>query len=142
MKKTTLLTIVLAPIILIIIKYIGIDSKSLSYFYLRLFPTFISFVFFVFFLYAYLNQKNMVLYFTKKFYNKKLTQKEIKYLSHSDIYWVFVILVNIIIQILMAFYASETIWVFYSSVGWYFYMFIALVIHIGYGKLFALRDGI
>jgi len=139
-KITTFFTIFLAPIILIIIKYFAIEDKSFSYLFLHLIPAGISSVFFMIFLSAYLYKKEMVLYFTKKFYTKELNKKEVKYLSRSDLYWVFVTFLNTIIQIIIGLYASETIWVFYSSVGWYIYLFLALTIHIAYAKIFVLRS--
>jgi len=134
LKITTLLAIFLAPMILITIKYYGIKSESFSYLYLHLVPAGISSIFFIIFLHAYLNKKELVLYFTRKFYPLKLRQKEVEYLCRSDLYWVFVTFLNTIIQMLMGLYANETIWVFYSSIGWYIYLSLALIIHIIYGK--------
>lgn len=139
-KITTFLSIATAPTILFFINYFCIDVNSFSYISLRLVPAMISSIFFMIFLYAYLHQKEMVLYFTKKFYHKEFSEKEVDYLRSSDLYWVFVTFINTTIQMLMGLYASEMVWVFYSSIGWYIYLFLALVIHIVYGKIFVLRS--
>ncbi len=136
-----LLSLAVAPGILLIFKLFDLQSESLSYIFLRLIPAFISSFFFLFFLNAYIYKKNLILYFTQKFYHKKLTKTELEFLSNSDLYWVGTTLLNTMIQALMGIYADDTLWVFYSSIGWYIYLFIALTVHIVYGKIYALKRG-
>lgn len=103
--------------------------------FIRLIPALISASFFLFFLNGYLQKKQIILTMTKKFYNK-LTQQKENYLAKSDGYWAFVILLNTIIQIGLVFYDNNELWAFYSSVGWYIFMFLALIAQIVYGSFY------
>lgn len=101
--------------------------------FVKLIPALISATFFLLFLNAYIQKKELILSTTKKFY-KKLSQKQEKFVAKSDGYWAFVLLINTAIQVGLVFYDNNELWAFYSSVGWYIFMFIALILQIGYGK--------
>ena len=138
-KISTIISLLLAPFLLLIIKLLDLEYDSYSFLMLRLIPAIISLVFFIYFLYAYINNKNLILYFTKKFYHKELSELELEFLSHGDKYWVGVTFLNTIIQATMGIYADNNIWAFYSSIGWYIYLFFALIIQIAYGKIYFLK---
>lgn len=138
-KITTILSLALAPLILLVIKQFDINSESLTYLFLRLVPALISSIFFFFFLNSYINKKNLILRFTKKFYHKQLSVAELSYLSNGDGYWVVVTFLNTLIQIFTSLFCSDFIWAFYSSIGWYFYIFGALIIQIVYGKIYVMK---
>ncbi len=108
--------------------------------FIKLIPALISFTFFFLFLNAYIQKKEFILSITKKFYSKKLDENKEKFLAQSDGYWALVLFGNSLVQIVLVFYDNNEIWAFYSSVGWYFYMFIALVFQIMYGKLYVVRS--
>ncbi len=108
--------------------------------FVKIIPALISAIFFMLFLTAYVQKKKLILSFTKKFYKKELGVEEERYIANGDGYWAVVTFVNTSIQIVLAFFASDTIWAFYSSVGWYFYFFIALSIQIIYGKFYVSKD--
>jgi len=107
--------------------------------FIRLIPALISASFFLFFLNGYLQKKELILTTTKKFYNKLTKQKE-EYLAKSDGYWAFVIFLNTIIQVGLVFYDNNELWAFYSSVGWYIFMFLALILQIVYGKFYIPKE--
>lgn len=103
----------------------------------KLIPAFISFIFLTFFFYGYINKKKIILSFVERFYKKALNNKNtVKYLASSDFYWVIVLLINTLIQISLIFYYDDTVWAFYSSIGWYLYLFFALLLHVFYEKVF------
>lgn len=106
--------------------------------FIKLIPALISGSFFLLFLNAYIQKKELILSITKKFY-KKMDKDEEQYVGKSDGYWAIVVLINTLIQIILAFEFSNEIWAFYSSVGWYIYMLMALIIQILYGKIYALK---
>ena len=106
---------------------------------IKIIPALISTLFFLLFLFAYLYDKKMILKFTKKFYNKELNHKEIEYISHGDGYWAVVTFINSMIQAVLAFYGDSIFWALYSTVGWYLYFFLALILQVAYGKVYVMR---
>jgi uncharacterized membrane protein len=103
--------------------------------FIKLIPVLLSAGFFLFFLSAYFGKKELILGFAKRFSPKQIPQKEQEYLAASDGYWSGVLLGNTLIQILFLFYENNVFWAIYSSVGWYIYMFIALIIQLIYVKI-------
>jgi hypothetical protein len=93
-------------------------------------------IFFFLFSIAYFSKTHLVLSFTKKFYKKKLDEKEEKYLKGGDVYWMGVTFINTIVLIIMGLFADNYLWAIYSSIGWYIYFFCALFLQIIYGKFF------
>jgi len=98
-------------------------------------PVTLSTLFLLMFLDAHFNKKYMVLGFTKRFYKKELTQKELGFLKAGDSYWVLVMLINTIIHLYVVNFCSDAVWAFYASIGWYGLFFGALAIQIVYGKV-------
>ena len=105
----------------------------------KVIPALISVMFFLLFLTAYIQKKELILSFTKKFYKKELGSDEERYIANGDGYWAVVTFINTLIQLVLAFYASDSLWAFYSSIGWYFYFFIALFFQIIYGKFYVTK---
>ena len=81
----------------------------------------------------------MILKFTKKFYKKELNHKEIEYIGYGDGYWAIVTFINSMIQAVLAFYGDSVFWALYSTVGWYLYFFLALILQVAYGKVYVMR---
>lgn len=106
---------------------------------IKIIPALISSLFFLLFLFAYLYDKKMILKFTKKFYKKELNQNEIEYISGGDGYWAIVTFINSVIQTVLAFYGETVFWALYSSVGWYIYFLLALILQVAYGKVYAIK---
>lgn len=120
------------PFIYFIFLMIAFIFNSIEF--VKLIPVLISAGFFLLFVTAYVQKRELILKFTKKFY-KKLTIKDERYIARSDGYWAFVTLANTLIQLALVFYDDNKLWAFYSSIGWYGFMFIALALQIAYGKL-------
>lgn len=108
--------------------------------FIKIIPALISATFFIFFLVSFLQKKELILGFTKKFYKKKLDENEEIYLAKADGYWAIVIFINTLIQVYLVFQNDNELWAFYSSVGWYIYIFIALLLQILYGKITMIRS--
>ena len=106
---------------------------------IKIIPALISTLFFLLFLFAYLYDKKMILKFTKKFYKKELNHKEIEYIGYGDGYWAIVTFINSMIQAVLAFYGDSVFWALYSTVGWYLYFFLALILQVAYGKVYVMR---
>ena len=131
-KKTTLKELALPSfyIIMLLAAY-----YFASFELVKLVPVALSTVFFVLFTDAAFNKKELIYTFTTKFYPKKLEEWEIVYIKNGDTYWAYVTFVNTLIQIFVVYLATDYIWAFYTSVGWYIFFFMALFAQIIYGKL-------
>ena len=104
--------------------------------FIKMIPALISTTFFFVFLTAYLQKKELILSITKKFYKKELTDEKEVFLAASDIYWASIIFINTLFQIGLVFYENNELWAFYSSVGWYIYLAVALLFQVLYEKVF------
>ena len=104
--------------------------------FVKMIPALISGSFFIFFIFSFLYKKALILTLTKKFYKKELTLAKQKFLASSDGYWSGVMLINTLIQIALVDNDNNELWAFYSSVGWYVYLFIALAFQVLYEKIF------
>ena len=130
MKLKIISSIALPIVILLLINHY--DNAT----FLKIIPAIISSVFFIFFLKAHMNNKQLILHYTQRFYKKELSEEEVKYISKGDLYWVYVTFLNTLIQVVLVFGDNNILWVFYTSVGWYIFLFIALIIQVLYGKLY------
>lgn len=117
---------------------------SVAYFFtsfsiVKLIPTLISLAFFTLFTQAAAKKQALIYKVSKRFYKKKFTPQEIAYLKKGDAYWALVILLFMIGQVIVVFFASNVVWAFYSSIGWYIYFIVALILQILYGKMYAIK---
>lgn len=124
---------VTTPLIYFLFVLTAYMVQSISF--VKLIPALISASFFLFFLGAYIQKKELILRMTKKFYNK-LSKEQEEYIAKGDGYWAFVIFLNTLIQIFLVFYDNNELWAFYSSIGWYIFLFIALILQIIYGHFY------
>ncbi len=153
-KKVVLIYLVLALIFFIykvikkaslkdmLMPTIYVVALSIAYYYssldaVKYIPVTLSMIFLLLFIDAYLNKKEMILGFTRKFYKKELSDNEIEFIKQGDGYWVVIMLINTVIHLYIINYSSNTIWAFYSSIGWYILFFVSLFIQILYGKFYA-----
>lgn len=132
----TIISLAFAPAFLIYINYFTLDESSFFYIGAKMVPTIYSLIFLSLFTTAVISKKHLVLKLTKRFYKENLGEKEEEYLKTGDTYWMGVTLLNTVALINVALFADEIIWAFYSSVGWYIYFFLALLLQIIYGKVF------
>ena len=130
--KTDIKTIA-TPLIYFIFIVIAYFFSSLEY--VKAIPALISSFFFLFFLESALSRRHTVLKFSQKFYKKELTISEEKFIASSDGYWAVVTFFNVLIQVALIFNDNNQFWAFYSSIGWYIFLGMALVLQILYGKI-------
>jgi len=117
---------------------------SFAYFYasidiVKFIPVFTTMAFFTLFAEATLHKKELILKLTQKFYKKELSSAEVEYLKLGDMYWSISILFYMFIQIGLVFFATDTFWAIYSSLGWYVYFLVVLGIQIIYGRFYAIK---
>jgi intracellular septation protein A len=110
--------------------------------FVKLIPALISGAFFLFFLNAAIQKKSVVLHMFRRFSKREIEKAKEEYIAKSDGYWAGILLLNTLIQLLFLFYGSNEVWAFYSSVGWYVLLFIALVLQILYAKIFYEKRGL
>jgi len=127
-----------------IIPSINIIILSIAYYFssfqtVKYIPVTLSSIFLLLFIDAHFNKKYMILKFTKRFYHKALNEKEIEFIKKGDGYWVIVMLINTLIHLYIVNFCSDRVWAFYSSVGWYFLFFTALIGQIIYGKVYGVK---
>jgi hypothetical protein len=121
-------------VILLIVAYFYASVATVKFI-----PVFTSMAFIALFTEAALHKKTLIYTLTKKFYKKKLNSQEILYLKKGDMYWAVSIFIYMIFQVLFIYYANDTLWAFYNSVGWYIYFLIILGLQIIYGKIYAIK---
>lgn len=121
-------------IVLLTLAYFYVDFQIVKYI-----PVFISILFFLLFFDASISHKELIYKLTHRFYKKDLSNQENIFLKNSDIYWTIITGCNVVIQIFLAHQNNAVLWALYSSVGWYVFFFIALLIQLLYGKFYALH---
>ncbi|MCF6172169.1 MAG: hypothetical protein L3J44_00020 [Campylobacteraceae bacterium] len=128
----------------LIIPVIYVLALSLAYCFssfqtIKYIPVTLSTIFMFVFIDSHYNKKYLILDFTEKFYHKELKEEEIEFLKKGDGYWVIVMFINTIIHLFVVNFASDIIWAFYSSIGWYILFFTALIGQIIYGKVYGAK---
>lgn len=121
-------------IVLLTIAYSSVSLDTIKFI-----PVFTSMAFFVIFAQSALKKQALIFKLTQKFYKKNLSIAESDFLKQGDLYWALAILLYSIIQVILVFSASGTIWAIYSSIGWYIYFVIVLGVQIIYGKFYAIK---
>ncbi|WP_415396524.1 hypothetical protein [Sulfurimonas sp. CS5] len=134
--KKTLKNLVVPSIYVIALLFAYFSS---SFEMVKFIPVLISATFFALFIDATMYKKELILGFTKRFYKRELSKEEVLFLKDGDAYWAIITLINTLIQLALVFYGSNTIWAFYSSIGWYGFFFTSLVVQIVYGRLYAIK---
>ena len=122
------------PLIYFIFVFIAYFLTSMEF--IKMIPAFISSIFFLMFFISFVQNKGLILHLTKKMYKKDLSTDKESFLKASDAYWALVLLFNTLIQSGLVFYDNNELWAFYSSLGWYIYMGLALGLQLIYEKLF------
>ncbi|MEA2092161.1 MAG: hypothetical protein U9O83_07340 [Campylobacterota bacterium] len=135
-RKKSLKDLTIPGIYLLLLFFAYFNS---SFEMVKFIPVLISATFFTLFVDATMHKRELILGFTKKFYKKELSQKEMLFLKEGDRFWAVVTLINTLIQLALVFYGSDTLWAFYSSVGWYGFFFASLLLQIIYGKFYAIK---
>ena len=118
-----ILSLFYAPIIFFSLRYY--DTPLDNVLVLKAFPLVLSSTITLFILLSYIKKKSMILYFARKFSKAEISKQEKEYIHNSTLFWVGVSLINVIFHLIIFLDNSETFWVFYSSIGWYFLFGIA-----------------
>ena len=125
--------LIFVSLFMMYIKFGTFDENSLVYVSSKMVPALFSLLAVSLFLTSIVRKKSLTLSLTRRFYKKELNSKEEAFLAKSDLYWFFVTALNTLIISYLTLYSSNTIWALYTSVGWYLYLFFALILQILYG---------
>ena len=100
-----------------------------------LISSFITLVIFV----SYMHKNSIIFYFAKKIQKKEFSKDEQEYIHRSTLFWLFISLMNVLIHTLILFNQNLNLWIFYSSIGWYFIFIVGGVIQFTHRKLVFLK---
>ncbi len=107
---------------------------------LKALPATLSLLISTFILYSYINKNSFIFIFLEKF-NKIVDEKEKVYIQNSTLFWFIVSILNFGIHLFILYLNDNNIWIFYSSIGWYFIFLGAGLIQFIHKKLvFNRRD--
>jgi len=121
-------------LVLLMVAYFSTSLNVVKYI-----PIFTSMVFVSIFIHATINKTEIIFRFTKKFYTKQLSDKEVLYLKNGDLYWAIALFIYMLALFSVVLMGNDMLWAILSSVGWYIYFIIILTIQILYGKLYATK---
>jgi len=127
-----------------LISVVYLALLSVSYFIdsieaVKLIPVFIAFSFSGIFMYSAWKKQALIYKFTKKFYKKKMAEKEEEFLKKGDSFWAYTIFLYALILLFLVYKEDDLVWGIFSSVGWYVYFLLALLIQIIYGKFYVVK---
>ena len=133
-RKSEEFTIAFVYLIMLILAYFTNNFNTIKFI-----PVISALAFFSIFAFAALHKKELIYKFTTKVYKKELTEAEILFLKNGDAFWAMSILFYALFLSILVYYGDDNIWAFFSSVGWYIYFVITLIIQVTYGKLYAIK---
>ena len=125
--------LIFVSLFMMYIKFGTFDENSLVYVSSKMVPALFSLLAVALFLASVVRKNSLTLALTRRFYKKKLNPKEEAFLAKSDLYWFLITALNTLIILFLTLYASNTTWAIYTSIGWYLYLFFALILQILYG---------
>jgi len=102
-------------------------------------PVFSAMTFCLIFIHSYIKKNEIILKFTTRFYKKELSKGEILFLKEGDLFWAIAIFIYSMLLISLIYYNNDSLWAFFSSIGWYIYFIVVLSIQILYGKIYAIK---
>ena len=115
-----------------------------AYFYasfeaVKFIPVLTALTFSAIFTHASIKREELIFKFTTKFYKKELASDEIIFLKKGDSFWAIAIFIYAIFLLSLVYFSDDTMWAFFSSIGWYIYFFTTLLVQIIYGKIYAIK---
>ena len=125
--------LIFVSLFMLYMKFGSFDENSLFYLSSKMVPALFSLLAVSLFFVSIVRKNSLTLSLTRRFYKNDLNSKEEAFLAKSDLYWLFVTLLNTLIIVYLTLYESNTTWAIYTSVGWYFYLFLALFLQVLYG---------
>ena len=132
-----ILSILYPLIIFFALKYFNTSLNDVLV--LKAFPLILSSVITLLIYLSYLKKKSMILYFAQKFSKAEISEEEKEYIHNSTLFWVGVSLINVIVHTIIFFDNSDKVWIFYSSIGWYFLFLFAGVFQFLHRKFVFLK---
>jgi len=102
-------------------------------------PVLSAMAFFGIFAYSVLKKNELIYKFTTRVYKKKLSDEEILFLKQGDFFWAVAIFIYAMFLLSLVYLATDEVWAFFSSIGWYIYFGITLFIQVTYGKMYAIK---
>ena len=109
--------------------FVGVTAYfSEAFLVIKLLPLFLSIFFTLTLLISYLKKESLILYFAKKFSKVEIDEVEEQYIHRSTLFWFAVGVLNVLAHLTVFFSSNLSIWVYYSSFGWYFLFIVAGVI--------------
>lgn len=135
-KKEKYENLIIVTIYLLLLSIAFVDSSIGA---VKLIPVFTAMVFFAIFVHSAVYKKELIFKFTKKIIHNEMSEAETLFLKNGDTFWAVAVFLYITILIGITFYGDDTLWAFFSSIGWYIYFFTVLLIQIIYGKMYAIK---
>jgi len=133
-----ILSILYAPCVYFALKYFGIAMDEVLY--MKAFPLLLSVSITFLMIVSYSKKKSMILYFAQKFSKVDISEDEKEYIHNSTLFWIAVSCINVCIHTFVFFDIDEKIWVFYSSIGWYFLFLVAGMFQFLHRKFIFFKD--
>ncbi len=118
------------PLIAIVLGLIAYASSD--FFSLKLYPLLLSLLFLAYFVYSVVMKRYLLIERIEKFKKRDLTGNERKDIILSHWFWIFVLLLNSVIHLVLVMRANLTLWALYSFVGWYLLFGAAMIVQIVY----------
>lgn len=119
-----------SPLIAIVLGLIAYTSSD--FFSLKLYPLLLSLLFLAYFIYSVVMKRYFLIERVEKFKKRDLTASERKDIIHSHWFWIFVLLLNSVIHLMLVMSANLTLWALYSFTGWYLLFGAAMIVQIVY----------
>ncbi|MEA3498271.1 MAG: hypothetical protein U9R16_04345 [Campylobacterota bacterium] len=126
-----------APIIFFSLRYF--DTPLEDAFVLKAFPLVLSVTITLMIILSYIKKESIILIFAKRFSKTKISKEEKKYIHNSTLFWILISCINIMMHTIILFDTSTSLWLFYSSIGWYFLFGIAGILQFIHRKFVFLK---
>ena len=102
-------------------------------------PVLSALAFFAIFAHSVVKKNELIYKFTTRVYKKQLSDGEILFLKQGDLFWSVAIFIYAMFLLSLVYFASDAVWAFSSSIGWYIYFGITLFVQVTYGKMYAIK---
>jgi len=129
---------ILLPLFYMIVAIISYFLKD--FLVLKIMPLLISSLFSLFILFSYLQRRSIILHFAEKFSKTPISEKEKEYIDRSTFFWFVLSVLNAAIHLIIFLDTNISIWLYYSSFGWYFLFIVAGIIQFLHRRYIFLRN--
>lgn len=132
-----ILSLLYAPIVFFSLRYYETPLDDVLV--LKAFPLVLSIAITLLILVSYIQKKSMILYFAKKLSKLKISKQEKEYIHNSTLFWIGISILNVIIHLIIFLDNSDTLWLSYSTIGWYFLFVFAGIFQFLHRKFIFLK---